>query len=176
MIYCFDGIWAASKNNMLVLVDPFPEEEMQIRHQRWITNCLADCQKDLPPNIGEQCAVVLVDPFWGGLGMAIWFSGPAAEGKCVPWEFPLFSGCPRMPSVRRAELEGSWWLDSKLDIFPSPSLHPPYFVSKYSLPHVSLFCLPASLLHSRSPLSLLCCETALQCTRSPGFGETQISS
>ena len=97
---------------------------------------------DLPPNIGEQCAVVLVDPFWGGLGMAIWFSGPAAEGKCVPWEFPLFSGCPRMPSVRRAELEGSWWLDSKLDIFP------------LSLPPPSLFCLqifPPSRLPILSP-------------------------
>ena len=80
-------------------------------------------------NITEQSAVVPVDPFLGGIGnghLVERSSSRSRRGKCVPWEFPLFSGWPRMPSVRMAELEGSWWLD----IFPLSTPPPPlYFVS-----------------------------------------------
>ena len=121
------------------------------------------------------CCALVVDPFLGnGLEMAICFSGPAVggggEGKCVPWESPLFSGWPRMPPGRRAELRGSWCstASSIYSLFlpsPPPPPHLPILSPCICAPSVS-----PSFLHT-----LLCSATTEQCTKSPGFGETQMS-
>ena len=112
----------------------------------------------------------------GGIGNGHLVQWSSSRGEMRPLGVPIVLGLPEDAVCQEGRAGGELVARWQARYIPPPSLHPPYFVSKYSLPHVSLFCLPASLLHSRSPLSLLCCETALQCTRSPGFGETQISS
>ena len=157
------GPWATSKKQCVSVSGSLSGSEKS-KHGAEMVCLIVKKMVVLLSNITEQSAVVPVDPFLGGIGnghLVERSSSRSRRGKCVPWEFPLFSGWPRMPSVRMAELEGSWWLD----IFP------------LSTPPTSpLFCLPASVLHQFPLLSPQCAlQCDCYCTWSPSFGETQIS-
>ena len=114
-------------------------------HQTWLMSASANkyclAHQDQAWAGQHQRAMFWWIPFGGDWK---WPSGSVLpqQGKCAPWEFPLFSGWPRMPSVRMAELEGrrcwSWWFDSKLDIFPLSILSPAACICSPSSPHTAL--------------------------------------
>ena len=49
---------------------------------------------DLPPNIGEQYAVVLVDPFLGGIGNGHLVQWSSSRGEMRPLGVPIVLGLP----------------------------------------------------------------------------------